>query len=104
MIAQGEVHWVDFGKPKGSEPAYRRPCVIVQNDAFNTSAIATVIVVVITGNLSTQLAREYLSGPPPGPAGDHAVVTITERDIEIGWTAVFETGYFFRGVEQLTER
>ena len=52
VISQGEVHWVDFGIPKGSEPGYRRPCVIVQNNAFNASRIATVVVVVITSNLA----------------------------------------------------
>jgi mRNA interferase MazF len=51
VIFQGEVHWVDFGKPKGSAPAYRRPCVIVQNDAFNASRISTVVIAVITSNL-----------------------------------------------------
>jgi mRNA interferase MazF len=51
VIRQGEVHWIDFGKPIGSEPARRRPCVIVQNDAFNASAISTVVVVMITSNL-----------------------------------------------------
>ncbi len=51
MIRQGELYWVEFGKPTGSEPAHRRPCVIVQNYAFNASAISTVVVVVITGNL-----------------------------------------------------
>jgi mRNA interferase MazF len=51
VIRQGEVHWVDLGDPRGSEPACRRPCVIVQNDAFNASRIATVVVVVLTGNL-----------------------------------------------------
>lgn len=51
MISQGEVHWVDFGAPKGSAPAYRRPCVVVQNDAFNASRISTIVVVAITSNL-----------------------------------------------------
>ena len=51
MILQGEVHWVDLGDPRGSEPAYRRPCVIVQNDAFNESRIATVVVAAITSNI-----------------------------------------------------
>lgn len=51
VISQGGVHWVDFGAPKGSQPAYRRPCVVVQNDAFNASRISTVVVVVITSNL-----------------------------------------------------
>lgn len=57
MIAQGEIHWVDFGTPKGSEPGHRRPCVIVQNDAFNRSRIATVVVAVVTSNL--RLARAF---------------------------------------------
>lgn len=57
MIAQGEVHWVDFGVPKGSEPGYRRPCVIIQNDAFNRSRISTVVVAVITSNL--RLGRAF---------------------------------------------
>ena len=51
MIRQGEVHWVDLGDPRGSEPAHRRPCVIVQNDAFNASRISTVVVVILTSNL-----------------------------------------------------
>ena len=57
VIAQGEVHWVDFGTPRGSEPGYRRPCVIVQNDAFNSSRISTVVVTVITSNL--RLAQAF---------------------------------------------
>lgn len=51
MIAQGEIHWVDFGDPKGSAPALCRPCVVVQNDAFNASRISTVVVAVVTTNL-----------------------------------------------------
>ena len=51
MIAQGEIHWVDLGDPIGSEPAHRRPCVVVQNDAFNASRISTVVVAAITRNL-----------------------------------------------------
>jgi mRNA interferase MazF len=51
VIAQGEVWWADLGEPQGSEPGYRRPVVIVQGDAFNRSAIATVVCVPITSNL-----------------------------------------------------
>ncbi len=28
-IRQGDVYWVDFGEPAGSEPAFLRPCVVV---------------------------------------------------------------------------
>ena len=32
MISHGDVVWVDFGSPRGSEPAKRRPAVVVQED------------------------------------------------------------------------
>jgi len=38
--------------PKGSEPGYRRPVVIVQSNDFNRSRINTVIVAAITTNLN----------------------------------------------------
>ncbi len=57
VISQGELHWIHLGVPKGSEPAYRRPCVVVQNDAFNASRIPTVVVASVTSNL--RLAQAF---------------------------------------------
>lgn len=51
-IRQGQVYWLDFGPAAGSAPAERHPCVVVQNDIFNRSAIATSVVCLITSNLS----------------------------------------------------
>ena len=51
-IRQGQVFWLDFGPAAGSAPADRHPCVVVQNDIFNRSAIATSVVCLITSNLS----------------------------------------------------
>jgi len=50
VIARGDVFWLDLGEPDGSGPALRRPVVVVQDDAYNTSRLATVIVAVITAN------------------------------------------------------
>ncbi len=50
-IAQGDVYWVDLGIPRGSEPGFRNPFVVIQNDAVNVSRIRTVIVCLITSNL-----------------------------------------------------
>ena len=50
-MRRGEVWWVDFPIPEGSEPGYPRPAVIISNDQFNVTAIRTVIVVVVTSNL-----------------------------------------------------
>lgn len=55
MIRRAEVCWVDFGEPKGSAPAKRRPAVVVQADQYNKSRISTVVVLPITSN--TALAR-----------------------------------------------
>ena len=52
VISQGEVWWADLGMPSGSEPAFRRPVVIVQSDAFNRSRLATVVCVPLTTNMS----------------------------------------------------
>ena len=46
------MYWLDFGPAAGSAPADRHPCVVVQNDIFNRSAIATTVVCLITSNLS----------------------------------------------------
>lgn len=51
MIRQGEVYWVHFGTPEGSEPAGRRPALVAQHDRFNRSALATTVVVAVTSNL-----------------------------------------------------
>jgi mRNA interferase MazF len=51
VIAQGDVCWADLEIPDGSGPGYRRPVVVVQGDAFNRSALATVVVVPLTSTL-----------------------------------------------------
>lgn len=56
MISQGEVYWIDLGKPSGSGPGYHHPHVVISNDVFNHSRIATAVVCVITSNLTRALA------------------------------------------------
>ncbi|MBK8938205.1 MAG: type II toxin-antitoxin system PemK/MazF family toxin [Polyangiaceae bacterium] len=51
VIAQGEVWWADLGEPSGSEPGFRRPVLVVQGDALNRTALATVVVVPLTSQL-----------------------------------------------------
>jgi len=50
-VTRGEVWWVDLPDPVGSGPGGTRPVVVVQADAFNRSAIATVVVAAISSNL-----------------------------------------------------
>jgi mRNA interferase MazF len=51
VAAQGDVIWAEIPVPSGSEAGFRRPIVVVQGDAFNRSAIATVVCVPLTSNL-----------------------------------------------------
>lgn len=52
MISHGDVVWVGFGSPRGSEPAKRRPAVVVQEDWLLATQISTVLVVPLTSNLA----------------------------------------------------
>ena len=51
VIEQGDVYWIDLGEPGGSEPAYRHPHVVIQNNVFNMSRISTVVVCAVTSNV-----------------------------------------------------
>jgi len=50
-VQRGEIWWADLPEPRGSEPGYRRPVLIVQADFFNESRIQTVLTVLLTTNL-----------------------------------------------------
>ena len=54
MISHGDVVWVDFGSPRGSEPAKRRPAVVIQEDWLLATEIATVLVVPLTSNIALE--------------------------------------------------
>lgn len=57
MVAErGEIWWANLGDARGSSPAGNRPALVMQADAFNQSRIGTVIVAVITSNLSLATA------------------------------------------------
>ena len=50
-MKRGEIWWASMGEPRGSEPGFRRPVVIVSSNEFNDSYIQTVICATITSNL-----------------------------------------------------
>jgi mRNA interferase MazF len=55
-MKRGELWWASLPEPAGSGPGYRRPVVVVQANAFNDSRIGTVLVAVVTSNLSLAAA------------------------------------------------
>ncbi len=50
-MKRGEIWWASLEEPRGSEPGYRRPVIIISSNSFNESFINTVTVVAITSNL-----------------------------------------------------
>lgn len=68
VIAQGDVWWAELAEPRGSEPGFRRPVVVVQGDPLNRSRIATIVCVTVTSNLKWAIAPGNVL-LPAGPAG-----------------------------------
>lgn len=63
-MTRGEIWWADLPDPRGSEPGFRRPVLVIQADAFNRSQIKTVIVAVISSNLRLAGAPGNVLLPP----------------------------------------
>ncbi len=79
MIERGDVVWVDFGYPRGSEPAKVRPAVVIQDAWLLASTISTVLVVPLTSNT----AQERFPGNVLVPAdavglGKDSVALVTQ--------------------------
>jgi mRNA interferase MazF len=83
VVRRGEVWWAELREPRGSEPGYTRPVLIVQSDAFNQSRINTVIAVTITSNTkladapgNVLLPRKTSGLPKPSVANISQLVTL----------------------------
>jgi mRNA interferase MazF len=50
-IRRGDVYWIGPDDSRGVVPSYSHPHVVVQDDVFNLSRVATVIVCALTSNL-----------------------------------------------------
>lgn len=48
---KGEIWWASLEEPRGAEPGYRRPVVVISSNEFNKSKIRTIIVAAVTSNL-----------------------------------------------------
>jgi mRNA interferase MazF len=88
VIQRGEIWWTDLGERADSEPGFRRPLLIVQDDGFNRSRIATTIAVVLTSNLrlldapGNVLVPERVSGlAKDSVANVSQVITVDRRDL-----------------------
>lgn len=96
MIRQGDLYWVDFPDPYGSEAGYRHPVVVIQNDVVNASGIHTVIVCVSTTNLNLAKARgNVLLNPREGDLPQRSVI-IASQVTAIDKSLIHEDQYIGR--------
>ncbi len=47
---RGEIWWADLAEPRGSEPGFRHPVLILQAEPFNRSRLRTVVGIVVSSN------------------------------------------------------
>jgi mRNA interferase MazF len=88
VINQGDLFWADLGEPSGSEPAYRRPYLVIQNNIFNRSRINTVVVCSITSNLrraespgNVLLEKGEANLPKPSVVNISQIFTMNKLDL-----------------------
>lgn len=75
-MTRGEIWWADFGMPFGSEPGFRRPVLVMQDDSFNKSNIRTLIVVPLTTNIVLENApgNVFIGKKESGLSKDSVIV------------------------------
>jgi len=112
VIKQGDVFWIDFGEPAGSEPGYRHPHVVIQNNLFNRSRINTVVVCTLTSNLKRAAAPGNVllkKGEANLPKGSvvniSQVFTVNKSDLieKIGTLSKERLYQILKGIKLLTE-
>jgi mRNA interferase MazF len=86
VVERGQIWWADLGEPDGSDPGFRRPLLIVQDDAFNRSRLRTTLAVVLTSNLrlldapGNVLLSAKASGLPKDSVANVSQVITIDRD------------------------
>ena len=79
VIHRGDIWWADLPEPHGSGPGYRRPVLVVQNDQFTDSAIKTIVVAAITGNIRISKAKgNVLLSPQQSGLPKESVVNVSQ--------------------------
>lgn len=112
VIRQGDLYWIDLDAPTGSEPGYRHPYVVIQNNLFNDSRINTAIVCGLTSNVQ----RAKLPGnvllrqgegnlPKESVANVSQLFTVDKRDLEelIGTLSPRRVEQILAGLQLLLE-
>ena len=88
---RGEIWWADLSDPRGSDAGYRRPVLVVQDDHFNRSNLATVIVLSLTSNRKYEAVpgNVFLPKEQAGLAKDSVINATQMSAIDKSWLEEF---------------
>jgi mRNA interferase MazF len=112
VINQGDIYWVDLGAQDGSEPAFRHPHIVMQNNLFNASNINTVVVCSLTSNLkragspgNVMLKKGEANLPKKSVVNITQVYTVNKTDLteKIGTVSKNRMNEILEGLNLLTE-
>lgn len=79
LINQGDIFWIELGEPSGSQPSYKHPHVVIQNNVFNFSLINTVVVCSLGSNLKlAAVPGNIVLSPGEADLPDQRVVNISQ--------------------------
>jgi len=108
VINQGDIYWIELDEPEGSEPGYKHPHVIVQNNLFNRSKIKTVLVCPLTTNLkrahapgNVRLDKKESSLPKESVVNVSQVFTVdkTQLDEYVGTVSIKRIAEILNGIK-----
>ena len=112
VINQGDIFWINFRAPDGSEPGYRHPHLVIQNNLFNRSRINTVIVCTLTSNMkragapgNVALKKGEANLPKKSVVNISQIFTVNKSDLaeKIGTLSKDRFLQVLQGLKLLTE-
>ncbi len=112
MIQQGEIYWLDLSEPRGSEPGFRHPHIVIQNNLFNASRINTVVVCSLTSNIqratapgNVLLSKGEANLPKKSVVNISQIFTVNKRELteKIGQVSKQRFAQILEGINLLTE-
>ncbi len=112
VIKQGEIYCIDLSEPRGSEPGYRHPHIVIQNNLFNASRINTIVVCSITSSLkrakapgNVLLNQGEANLPKKSVVNISQIFTVNKDDLveKIGQVSERRITEILNGIKLLTE-
>ena len=102
-MKRGEIWWADLAEPRGAEPAFRRPVLVVQDDLLTESTLGTVMVVPLTTNLKRAKAAGNVDLPADatGLPRQSVALVCQVMTVDKGWLSDLVTALPRRTMRQV---